>query len=195
MKMCFERSRLGLAAGLGLALALAFSTDAAPAHAESRDKVSYNFNAAGAGKAKVKVVRASGAVKSAKSRRAAKAPHRGSPAILAAVRSHAAKAGVPAATALAIVRQESGFNPRARGRHGEIGLMQIKCQTARGMGYSGACSGLYNVSTNLTYGMRYLRAALNRGSVAYYNAGLHAKRLPSAAKRYALAVSGHQRRF
>lgn len=193
MKMCFERSRLGLAAGLGLALALALSIDAAPAHAESRDKISYNFNAAGKGKAKA--VRASSAVQPAKSRRAAKAHHRGSPAILAAVRSHAAKAGVPAATALAIVRQESGFNPRARGRHGEIGLMQIKCQTARGMGYRGACSGLYNVSTNLTYGMRYLRAALNRGSVAYYNAGLHAKRLPSAAKRYALAVSSHKRRF
>jgi Transglycosylase SLT domain len=119
---------------------------------------------------------------------------RASPAIIAAVTSHARWAHVPVGVALAIVRHESGFNPRATGRAGEIGLMQIKCSTARGMGYSGGCRGLYNVSTNLSYGMRYLRMALNRGSVAYYNAGIGAKRLPWGARRYAAAVHRKIRR-
>jgi soluble lytic murein transglycosylase-like protein len=111
-----------------------------------------------------------------------------SPAIVASVKSHARAAGVPVSIAVALVRQESGFNPRATGRAGEIGLMQIKCQTARGMGYRGSCRGLYNTSTNLRYGMRYLRLALKRGGVGYYNAGIHAKRLPKAARRYAASV-------
>ncbi len=36
--------------------------------------------------------------------------------------------------------------------------------------------------------MRYLRKALRRGGVAYYNAGLGAKRLPAGARRYARQV-------
>jgi soluble lytic murein transglycosylase len=32
---------------------------------------------------------------------------------------------------MAVIRQESSFRPEARGRHGEIGLMQIKPSTAR----------------------------------------------------------------
>ncbi|VAV96095.1 FIG016425: Soluble lytic murein transglycosylase and related regulatory proteins (some contain LysM/invasin domains) [hydrothermal vent metagenome] len=113
----------------------------------------------------------------------------GRPAIVAAVRRHARAAGVPIRIALSVVQQESSFRPRARGRAGEIGLMQLKCSTARGMGYRGSCGGLYKVSTNLTYGMRYLRKALRRGSVAYYNAGIGAKRLPRAARRYARQVN------
>ena len=122
--------------------------------------------------------------------RAKRHRHRAAPSasIIAAVKAHARAAGVPVALALAVVRHESSFNPRARGRAGEIGLMQLKCQTARGMGYRGACGGLYNVATNLRYGMRYLKLALRRGGVAYYNAGIGAKRLPKAAKRYALQV-------
>jgi soluble lytic murein transglycosylase-like protein len=53
----------------------------------------------------------------------------------------------------------------------------------------GLCKALYNPDTNLRYGMRYLRKALNRGSVGYYNAGIHAKRLPRAAKKYARQVA------
>lgn len=117
---------------------------------------------------------------------------RRNPAIVAAVRSHAQAAGVPVGVALAVVRQESGFNPRATGSVGEIGLMQLRCATAKGIGYRGSCRGLYHVSTNLRYGMRYLRMALNRGSVGYYNAGIGAKRLPHAARRYAAAV--HRKR-
>jgi soluble lytic murein transglycosylase-like protein len=118
---------------------------------------------------------------------------RRNPAIVAAVKAHARAAGVPVGVALAVVRQESGFNPRATGGVGEIGLMQLRCSTAKGIGYRGSCRGLYHVSTNLRYGMRYLRMALNRGSVAYYNAGIGAKRLPHAARRYAAAVNRKRR--
>lgn len=119
---------------------------------------------------------------------------RRNPAIVAAVKAHARAAGVPVGVALAVVRQESGFNPRATGGVGEIGLMQLRCSTAKGIGYRGSCRGLYNVSTNLRYGMRYLRMALNRGSVGYYNAGVGARRLPYAARRYAASVHRKIRR-
>lgn len=109
-------------------------------------------------------------------------------AIVTAVKAHARRAGVPERTGLAVVRQESSFNRKATGGVGEIGLMQIKCETARSVGYYGSCAGLYDTDTNLKYGMRYLKKALNRGSVGYYNSGIHAKRLPRMAQKYAREV-------
>src|SRR3546814_7057881 len=46
--------------------------------------------------------------------------------------------GVPVDLAHAVVKVESNFNPKARGRAGEVGLMQIKPATARMMGYKGS---------------------------------------------------------
>ena len=115
--------------------------------------------------------------------------------VMAAVRTHARSAGISQSVALAVVRQESSFNPKARGSVGEIGLMQVKCATARSVGYKGSCKGLYNVNTNLKYGMRYLKKALKRGSVGYYNAGIHAKRLPRQARKYASSVRRKQRNY
>ncbi|MEM8685770.1 MAG: transglycosylase SLT domain-containing protein [Pseudomonadota bacterium] len=115
--------------------------------------------------------------------------------VMAAVRSHARRAGISQSMALAVVRQESSFNPKARGSVGEIGLMQVKCATARSVGYKGSCKGLYNVNTNLKYGMRYLKKALKRGSVGYYNAGIYAKRLPKQARKYASSVKRKQRNY
>ncbi len=110
------------------------------------------------------------------------------PVILAKIEVHAAGAGVPVDTATAVVLQESSFRPNVTGAAGEIGLMQLKCQTARGIGYKGSCEELYDPDTNLHYGLRYLKKALNRGSVGYYNAGIYAKKLPQAALRYAESV-------
>ncbi|MEO1161941.1 MAG: lytic transglycosylase domain-containing protein [Pseudomonadota bacterium] len=110
------------------------------------------------------------------------------PVILAKIHVHAEGADVPIDTALAVVLQESSFRANVTGAAGEIGLMQLKCQTARGIGYKGTCDDLYDPDTNLHYGLRYLRKALNRGSVAYYNAGIYAKKLPEAAKDYADSV-------
>jgi hypothetical protein len=72
---------------------------------------------------------------------------------------HAAENGVPMALAETIVRIESRFQPQVTNRSGATGLMQIKPQTARGMGFSGSPSGLLEPETNLRYGMKYLALA------------------------------------
>lgn len=72
---------------------------------------------------------------------------------------HAAENGVPVALAETVVRIESRFQPGVTNRSGATGLMQIKPQTARGMGFSGSASGLLEPETNLRYGMKYLALA------------------------------------
>lgn len=65
------------------------------------------------------------------------------------------------------VRRESNYNPAAR--HGPYwGLMQIRHDTARGMGYHGPATGLLDAETNLTYAVPYLANAykLSGGSEA-----------------------------
>ena len=106
------------------------------------------------------------------------------------VGKHARAAGVPVALALAVVQVESSFNPRARGQAGEVGLMQIKPATARGIGYKGSIKALYNPSTNLTWGMKYLAEAQRRGdgtvcgTILKYNAGHYAKRMTKISLHY-----------
>jgi soluble lytic murein transglycosylase-like protein len=67
--------------------------------------------------------------------------------------------GVPEPLVRRVVLRESGGNPRAVGRGGAMGLMQIKGATARAMGYGGSPSGLLDPETNLTYAVRYLAGA------------------------------------
>jgi soluble lytic murein transglycosylase-like protein len=56
------------------------------------------------------------------------------------------------------VRRESNYNPAAR--HGPYwGLMQIRHDTAKHMGYSGPANGLLDAETNLTYAVPYLANA------------------------------------
>jgi soluble lytic murein transglycosylase-like protein len=106
------------------------------------------------------------------------------------VRKHARAAGVPVGLALAVVQVESNFNPRARGRAGEVGLMQIKPATARAIGYKGSLKALYNPDTNLAWGMKYLAEAQRRGggsvcgTILKYNAGHYAKRMNKTSSRY-----------
>jgi hypothetical protein len=52
--------------------------------------------------------------------------------------------------------------PRASSR-GNLGLMQIRYDTARGMGYRGPASGLLDANTNLTYAVPYLANAYRVG--------------------------------
>lgn len=71
----------------------------------------------------------------------------------------AAAAGVPLNIAHAVVRMESGYNPRARSIAGAIGIMQVLPRTARAMG-----ENPYTVDGNLRAGMKYLRLALDSSS-------------------------------
>ncbi|MCC6863282.1 MAG: lytic transglycosylase domain-containing protein [Rhodobacteraceae bacterium] len=58
-----------------------------------------------------------------------------------------------------VVKVESGYNPAARNGP-YYGLMQILPQTAQTMGHRGPKSDLLDASTNLKYGVKYLRGAL-----------------------------------
>lgn len=111
------------------------------------------------------------------------------------ITAHARAAGLPAELAEAVIRHESRFNPKARGRHGEIGLMQIKPQTARALGYTGSAAGLYDVETNLKWGMAYLAGAYKLaggdtcGTILRYNAGHGATRMNRTSRAYCSEVT------
>ena len=77
----------------------------------------------------------------------------------AMIASHARANGVPVALVHRIVRRESRYRPRAIGKGGAMGLMQIKVATARGLGYRRPARGLLDPETNLTYAVRYLAGA------------------------------------
>ncbi len=110
---------------------------------------------------------------------------------------HANANGVPVALALAVVRVESNYNPGVRGRAGEVGLMQIKPQTARGMGFSGSTKALYDPETNLRWGMKYLAGAYQRaggdtcGTIMRYQGGHYARRMSKVAVGYCSKVKRH----
>ena len=57
-----------------------------------------------------------------------------------------------------IIARESGYNPRARNGP-YYGLMQIRYDTAKSMGYRGAPGGLLDADTNMRYGVKYLSGA------------------------------------
>lgn len=66
---------------------------------------------------------------------------------------------VPVALARKVVQSESEY--RALARNGPYwGLMQIRYDTAQGMGYKGSAKGLLDAETNLAYGIAYLSNAL-----------------------------------
>jgi len=108
----------------------------------------------------------------------------------AIIERHARANGVPVALAQAVVAIESKYNPRVTGRAGEIGLMQIKLQTARAMGYRGSRQGLYDPETNIKYGMLYLAGAHKLGggstcgTILKYNGGHYAKRMQASTRKY-----------
>jgi len=103
---------------------------------------------------------------------------------------HAAKNDVPIALAHAVIQVESSYKPNARGAAGEVGLMQIKPATARGLGFRGSVKALFEPETNIRFGMKYLGEArrLGDGSVCgtilKYNAGHGAKRMNPTSRAY-----------
>jgi soluble lytic murein transglycosylase-like protein len=98
--------------------------------------------------------------------------------VVALIKSMAPRYGVPTWFALRIAKVESGFNPNARGRAGEYGVFQLKCATARGIGFRGNCGALLNASVNVQYGLKHLSLAVrsSRGNLrlaaSKHNGGL-----------------------
>ncbi|MBB3963424.1 lytic transglycosylase domain-containing protein [Rhizobium metallidurans] len=66
---------------------------------------------------------------------------------------------VPASLLHRVVRRESRYDPKAYNKRGYFGLMQIKYNTARSMGYDGAPEGLFDAETNVKYAAKYLQGA------------------------------------
>ncbi len=71
---------------------------------------------------------------------------------------YAAHYDVPLSLVRRVVQRESRFNPGAYNA-GNWGLMQIRYDTARTMGYRGEPKGLLDAETNLRYAVKYLRGA------------------------------------
>jgi soluble lytic murein transglycosylase-like protein len=75
-----------------------------------------------------------------------------------AIAKYAGVYGVPESLIRRVIQRESGYNPRARNGP-YLGLMQIRHDTARSMGYTGSAEGLLDADTNLKYAVKYLRGA------------------------------------
>ena len=110
------------------------------------------------------------------------------------VSRYAEDAGIPDTLVRAVVRVESDWDQSMTGFAGEIGLMQIKPETARDMGFAGRDDGLYDPETNIRWGVRYLAEAwkLANGdlcqTVLKYNAGHKAVKMTEAATEYCARV-------
>ncbi len=117
-------------------------------------------------------------------------PHESpAPTMADLVSKHARENGIPEKLANAVVQIESRYNPSARGGSA-LGLMQIKVQTARSVGFSGDWRGLMAPETNLHFGMRVLADAYktSRGDVcmalAKYQSGHLTTRMSAANRAY-----------
>jgi soluble lytic murein transglycosylase-like protein len=74
------------------------------------------------------------------------------------ISKYAALYDVPESLVHHVVRRETNYNPSAVHR-GNWGLMQIRYNTARGLGYDGSPTGLLDAETNLKYAVKYLKGA------------------------------------
>lgn len=115
----------------------------------------------------------------------------------AMIANHALANEIPVDLALGVVKHESSFDADATGQAGEIGLMQIKLSTARDMGYQGSAEELYEPSTNIRWGMKYLGKARQLaggsecGTLSKYNGGHGTDRMIHGyCRKVRLAMSG-----
>lgn len=121
-------------------------------------------------------------------KRVAKSSHGAHPPVAAGgghvvslIQSMAPSYGVPTWFALRIAKVESNYNPHLRGRAGEYGVFQMKCATAKGIGFSGNCSALLDPAVNVRWGLKHLSIAMAKSggnlrlAASKHNGGLGRK--------------------
>lgn len=110
--------------------------------------------------------------------------------------------GIPPELAVAVAYQESRLNPSVQaGSAGEIGIMQIKPNTAKEMGFS--LEDIKSPEKNIDAGLKYLKRSLDlsegdpRLAAAGYNAGINHpffssqdKSLPTSTVNYLRDLKG-----
>jgi soluble lytic murein transglycosylase-like protein len=120
----------------------------------------------------------------------------GDAAIDRMIERSAAENNIPSELAYAVVRVESHYNPKAKGS-GVYGLSQIQPATARGLGFTGQTSDLFDPQTNLRYGMKYLAGAWQKsghdvcGAAMKYKGGHRTTVMSRSAAAYCANVKRH----
>jgi Transglycosylase SLT domain len=123
--------------------------------------------------------------------------YQGRAAYLHLITREAERVGLPADVADAVAHVESRFNPTAVGGVGEVGLMQIRPQTAAMLGYSDGVTGLFDPEINVRYGVRYLVRAwqLANGNLCRalmkYRAGHGEERISPMSVEYCRRARQH----
>ena len=84
--------------------------------------------------------------------------------VIALIKAMAPAQGVPTWFALRIAHVESNYNPRMRGSEGEYGVYQMKCATAKDIGFSGNCAALLDPRTNIQWGLHHLALAIGKSN-------------------------------
>lgn len=108
-----------------------------------------------------------------------------------------AKTGLPYDIADAVAAIESGYDPSVIGSVGEIGLMQVRPETAATLGFRGDASELAKPDVNIRYGVAYLSEAwrLADGDVCRalmkYRAGHNEEQMSALSASYCGRARAH----
>ncbi|WP_431311115.1 transglycosylase SLT domain-containing protein [Methylobacterium nigriterrae] len=122
---------------------------------------------------------------------------RGRSTYLDMITQEAIRQGLPPAVADAVAQVETAYNPNAIGGVGEVGLMQVRPQTAALLGYRGSDAGLAEPAVNVRYGVAYLARAwrLAAGDLCRalmkYRAGHGEERMTPLSAEYCRRARAH----
>jgi soluble lytic murein transglycosylase-like protein len=104
---------------------------------------------------------------------------------------------LPPAVADAVMSVESGYDPNRVGGVGELGLMQVRPETAAMLGYKGSAAGLFEPAVNIRYGVAYLAEAWRLASgdlcraLMKYRAGHGERRMTPRSLEYCARARAH----
>jgi hypothetical protein len=114
----------------------------------------------------------------------------GASAYLEIFRREAAIHKIPLWLALGVAWVESKFDPKLRGTHTVVGMMQVMPSTAREMGYRGTTNQLFDPETNIIWGIKELAKdyEIAKGdiclTIAKYKGGFRTNHINKGAWNY-----------